>query len=169
MEPSQQQQTRVPVFLWEALKDTFNEHDQQFLRDIAPLVGVSVADLRKTIFGMRNPLTTVAINTQPAWWEGTHCPVRMKTPQGIWKLCGEFCEAHGFCCKHRGFRLSNTSQPTARLASDPFFTRIAKRVPYKWEGEVVWVGEDGSVLDTNNCVIEGLNICYETGILLEAP
>lgn len=164
MEPPQQQ-TRIPVFLWEALKDTFNEHDQQFLRDVAPFVGVSVAELRKTIFGLRNPLTTVAVNTHAAWWEGTHCPVRIKTDQGIWRLCGEFREAHGYCCRHRGFRPTRLS----RRVDDPFFSNISKRVPRKWNGEVVWVGPDNSVIDGEGQILEGLHICYTSGVLLAMP
>jgi hypothetical protein len=166
MEPVQ---TRLPAFLWDALQDVFYEHDVQFLRDVAPLVGVSVTELKKTILGTMGQRQTVMVSKQggDAWWEGQLCPLRVRNEETAhWRPCGHFREAHGFCSEHRTYK-----QPTSSLRhrEDPEFQSLASRKPVRWNDSTVWVDAEGWAVDGEGRAVEGLQICPLSGILLKRP
>jgi hypothetical protein len=154
-------QTRIPAFLWDALKDVFYEQDVAFLKALAPHIQVPLAELKRTLLGARGQLTTIHVGNTDAWWETELCPLRVRDGRGIWRQCGQYCEATGFCRKHRHFW-----QATADLKhkDDPWFQKVCRRVPVRYEGEIVWVAEDGSVLREDGRVIKGIGICAKTGI-----
>lgn len=166
MEPIQ---TRLPSFLWESLQDVFYEHDAQFLRDVAPLVGVSVTELKKTILGTMGQRQTIMVSKQggDAWWEGQLCPLLVRNDAtGHWCPCGHFREAHGFCSTHRNFR---TPTPSLRHREDLCFRGMTSRKPVRWNETVVWIDKDGYAVDGEGHLVKGLQICPTSGILLRRP
>lgn len=166
MEPIQ---TRLPAFLWESLQDVFYEQDVRFLRDIAPLVGVSVAELKKAVLGTMGQRQTIMVSKQggDAWWEGQLCPLLVRNDETAhWCPCGHFREAHGFCSTHKQFRTPTSS---LRHRDDPFIRRLASRKPVRWNETVVWVNKEGWAVDGEGRPVEGLQICPQSGILLQRP
>ena len=154
-------QTRIPSFLWNALQDAFYEQDVAFLRAIAPHIQVPLPELKRTLLGARGQLTTIHVGDTDAWWETQLCPLRYRDPHGVWRQCGHRCEATGFCRKHVAFY-----EGTADLKhkDDSWFHIIKRRVPRRYEEEVVWVAEDGSVLRHDGTAIPNLHICLKTNI-----
>jgi hypothetical protein len=152
--------TRIPAYLWESLQDAFYEHDQSFLRILAPHVKVSYADLKRTLLGARGQLMNIQIADSDKWWEGELCPLRLRTSTGVWKACGHPREAHGVCRHHSGF----TPRIDLKHKDDPWFANIVKRVPWRYDGEIVWVAEDMSVINESGQVLP-LHICPNSGIL----
>lgn len=158
-------QTRLPIFMWEALKDSFYEFDAQFLRDVAPLVGVPVTELKAKILGARGALTnTVVLASDTAWWERELCPLFVCTGN-VWRGCGQPREPHGTCARHQFWKMMRDPHVCERAdLTEPL------RLPKSWRGENVWVSpttndacrEDGEI-------IKGLRICAKSGILLEEP
>ena len=153
-------QTRLPAHLWESLQDVFYEQDVAFLRAIAPHIQVPFAELKRTLLGARGQLTTVQIADSEAWWERSLCPLRHRDAQGIWRQCGAYREAGGFCRKHRDFW-----NPSADLKhkDDPWFQNLPKRVPWRYEGRIVWVDESG-VFEEDGKPVLGVRICTKTGV-----
>jgi hypothetical protein len=154
-------QTRIPSYLWNALQDVFYEQDVAFLRALAPHIQVPLPELKRTLLGARGQLTTIQVGATDAWWETELCPMRCRDTKGIWRQCGEYREASGFCMKHRGFW-----DPTADLKhkDDPWFQNVMRRVPCRYEGNIVWVANDGSVLHQDGTAITHIHICIITGI-----
>ncbi len=152
--------TRIPAYLWESLQDAFYEHDQSFLRILAPHIKVPFADLKRTLLGARGQLVSLSIADSDAWWEGELCPLRVRTPAGIWKSCGFTREAHGVCRHHARF----VPGIDLKHKDDPWFATIAKRVPWKYQGELVWVAEDQTVINELGHRLP-IHICPKTGIL----
>ena len=155
--------TRIPAHLWESLQDAFYEHDQSFLRILAPHVKVSYADLKRTLLGARGQLMNIQIADSDKWWEAELCPLRIRTPAGIWKSCGHSREAHGVCRHHVGF----TPRIDLKHKDDPWFQTVTQRKPWKYQREIVWVAEDGSVINEQGDTLP-LQICPKTGFLISA-
>ena len=155
-------QTRLPAYLWESLQDVFYEWDHAFLQDIAPLVGVSAAELRRTILGGSRGLQTRVIAARTdRWWEGELCPLRVRLPSGVWKGCGGLRESHGACCAHQGWKPSDT----LKHRDDAYFERLQSRKPFRYDGTIVWVAEDGSVVNDQGRRLRRLRIDPKTGFL----
>jgi hypothetical protein len=154
-------QTRIPAFLWEALQQTFYEQDVAFLKALAPHIQVPVAELRRTLFGARGQLTTIHVGDSDAWWETQLCPLRCRDEKGIWRQCGTYREAGGFCRKHRDFW-----EPTDNLKhkDDPWFQNVCRRTPWRYEGEIVWVSCAGDAITEEGEPVLGVRICPESGI-----
>jgi hypothetical protein len=160
----QQKTTRIPAFLWDALQDVLYEQDHEFLRMVAPHIGVSLSELKRTLLGARGQRTTVAIADTALWWEGELCPMRdLCVETGVWKSCGRFREAHGLCGDHRCYATAkSTASATAKAATakhkhDPYFAGLIQRTPWRYNGDIVWVGPD-DVLDAEGRLIPGLQI-----------
>lgn len=155
--------TRIPAYLWESLQDAFYEHDQSFLRVLAPHVKVPYAELKRTLLGARGQLMNIQIADSDQWWEGELCPLRIRTSTGIWKPCGHSREAHGVCRTHVGY----TPQIDLKHKDDPWFLTVAKRKPWRYLEDVVWVAEDASVINEEGYPLP-IQICPKTGILISA-
>lgn len=154
-------QTRIPSFLWNVLQDAFYEQDVAFLRVIAPHIQVPLPELKRTLLGARGQLTTIHVGNADAWWETELCPLRCRDHHGIWRQCGHQREATGFCRKHVTF-----FEGTADLKhkDDSWFQNVTRRVPCRYEEEIVWVADDGSVLQEDGTIVPHLHICSKTGI-----
>ena len=167
-------QTRIPLHLWDALKDTFYEHDQQFLRDVAPLLNVSVAELKQKILGARGALTNICVlANDEAWWERELCPLYVrggtegKEGSGVWRRCGHPREAHGVCSRHQFWE--TLKDPNVRRYADIRAKVGCVRRAVRWEGRVVWVGPTGDVYcsDTGK-IIPHLRICPTSLMVLDS-
>jgi hypothetical protein len=159
-------QTRIPLHLWDALKDTFYEHDQQFLRDVAPLLNVPVAELKQKILGARGALTNICVlASDEAWWERELCPLYVRTDGAVWRRCGQPREAHGTCCRHQFWDV--LKDPNVRRYADIRTKVGCVRRPVRWEGRIVWVSDAGDVYcsDTGD-IIPDLRICPKSGMVL---
>lgn len=154
-------QTRLPAFLWNALQDTFYEQDVAFLRALAPHIQVPLPELKRTLLGARGQLTTIQVSTADAWWETELCPLRHRDATGVWRQCGHRREASGFCRKHRDFWAATEA---LKHKDDPWFQNVVHRMPCRFEGAVVWVAPDGTVIRQDDTAIEGLYIDMKTGI-----
>lgn len=154
-------QTRIPSFLWNALQDTFYEQDVAFLRALAPHIQVPLPELKRTLLGARGQLTTIQVSAADAWWETELCPLRCRDTAGVWRQCGCRREASGFCRKHRDFWCPSDD---LKHKDDPWFQNVVKRMPCRFEGHIVWVAPDGSVIRQDGTPFEGLHINLETGM-----
>jgi hypothetical protein len=154
-------QTRIPAFLWNALQDVFYEQDVAFLKALAPHVGVSLPELKRSILGARGALTTIHVGNTDAWWETQLCPLMCRDEAGIWRQCGHYREGTGFCRTHHNFW-----QPSATLKhrDDPWFQKVVRRVPWRYEDAVVWVSPAGDAIYEDGSALEGVLICPQSGI-----
>jgi hypothetical protein len=134
---------RMPVGLLDHIQTVSARQDQQFIIDVARILGLSGAathDMRRKILGTLGTPTLVCTETNP-WWVNTQCPIMMKSPCGMWRRCGSTCESHGKCWHHRA-----SKKP---VYTDPAFAEMESRTPFRYDGELYWVSEkDGSVLDS---------------------
>ena len=148
-------QTRIPAFLWDALQDTFYEQDVAFLRALAPHVQVPLAELKRTLLGARGAATTIHVGSADAWWETALCPLRCRDSKGLWKQCGRRREGGGFCWNHRHFWEGSAD---LKHKDDPWFQNVPRRTPWRYEGEIVWVGPDGDALKEDGTPVVGIRI-----------
>lgn len=134
---------RMPVGLLDHIQTVCARQDQQFITDVARILGLSGAaahDMRRKILGTLGTPTVVCTESNP-WWTGTQCPVMIQSPCGMWTRCGSMCESHGKCWQHR-----KSKKP---VYTDPAFAEMETRTPFRYDGELYWVSEkDGSVLDS---------------------
>jgi hypothetical protein len=159
-------QTRIPAFLWEALQQTFYEQDVAFLKTLAPHIQVPLPELKRTLFGARGQLTTLQVGSTDAWWETQLCPMRCRDDKGIWRQCGAYREAAGFCRKHRNFWEASA---ILKHKDDPWFQNVCRRVPWRYDGEVVWVSPTGDVYGEDGDLVLGVQICPDTGVARLIP
>ncbi len=158
-------QTRIPAFLWDSLQGVFYQQDYEFLRQVSYLIKVPIAELKRTILGSRGTPTSILVAKENTWWENQKCPLRVRSPRGLWKQCCNFREAHGFCSDHKGW---NEKKSTSALKhrNDSYFQTLKRRKPFDYEGDIVWVSEDGDVVDDKGNPISGIRINMEAGIIL---
>ncbi len=146
MSEQKQIQTRIPAVLWESLQVTFYQHDYEFLKQVSSLIRVGVPELKRNLLGAKGALTTVQIANETKWWEGVHCPLRVRSKYGLWRACTNYCEAHGTCGDHKGWK--KTAE--LRHRNDTYFQKIPVRRPFRLEEEdrILWVSEhDGTAVD----------------------
>jgi tellurite resistance-related uncharacterized protein len=129
----------MPVGLLDHIQTICARQDQQFITDVAQILGLPVADMRRKILGVLGTPTLVCTESNP-WWVETQCPVMVLSRHtSMWSRCGNMCEAHGTCNRHR---VKKTP-----VYTDPRFAEMETRTPFRLDGELYWVAEDGSVLD----------------------
>lgn len=157
-------QTRLPAFLWESLQNVMYEHDYEFLRQVSYLIKVPVADLKRTILGSKGTPTTIVVSKDNTWWEGQRCPLRVRSPKGLWKQCPHLRESHGLCGEHKGWTRSK-STADLKHKDDPHFQTLKRRRPFQLEGDIVWVSEDGDAVDSEGEPLEGLKILLDIGMV----
>lgn len=130
---------RMPVGMLDHLQTICARQDQQFITDVARILGLPAAEMRRKILGTLGTPTLVCTESDP-WWMGTQCPIMVQCSHtNMWSRCGHMSEAHGTCWRHRF-----TKTP---VFTDPQFAEMDKRTPFRLDGELYWVAEDGSVLD----------------------
>jgi hypothetical protein len=158
-------QTRIPAFLWDSLQNVFYEHDYEFLRQVSYLIKVPVAELKRNLLGSRGTPTTISVSKDNAWWEGQKCPLRVRSPHGLWKQCPHLREAHGYCGEHKGWT-KRKATPTLKHKDDAYFQKLKRRKPFDLDGEIVWVSEDGEAVDGEGCPVQGVKILLDVGMVI---
>ncbi len=154
-------QTRIPAFLWESLQDVMYQHDYEFLKIVSMAIRVPVAELKHKLLGSRGQMTAVTVSDTLAWWEKELCPVYLRSDKGVWKPCGNYRQAHGYCCDHLKF------QPTftRRRYDDPYFNSIVQRKPVRFDDEIIWVSEAGDAIRESGVPIRGLHVDLQRKIM----
>ena len=135
---------RMPIGLLDHIQTICARQDQQFITDVARILGLNAAaanDMRRKVLGTLGSQTLVFTESNP-WWVGTQCPIMIQSPCGMWVRCSRTCEnrGNGKCFKHRNSK--------KRVHTDPVFSEMESRTPFRYEDELYWVGADGSVLDS---------------------
>jgi hypothetical protein len=132
---------RMPIGLLDHIQTICARQDQQFISDVARILGLGAPaanDMRRKILGTMGTPTLVFTESNP-WWVGTQCPIMNQSPCGMWMRCGVMCQASGKCMKHRNSK--------KRVYTDPMFAEMESRTPFRHDGELYWVSNDGNVLD----------------------
>jgi hypothetical protein len=134
---------RMPIGLLDHIQTVCARQDQQFITDVARILGLSgpaAHEMRRKIIGTLGTPTLVCTEPNP-WWVDTQCPIMIKSRCGMWTRCGSTCESTGTCWQHRV-----TKKP---LHTDPAFAQMESRTPFRYDGDLYWVSEkDGSALDS---------------------
>ena len=147
---------RVPVALWDSLQDRCWAQDLAFLRDASRILGVPEVEIRRRVLGARGVVAAVVCDQSP-WYLGSCCPMMVPCPGELWRRCTEPAEINGFCVSHK--------KGKGLRHDDPYCETLPKRVPFRLDGETVWVhAEDGSVLTESGAVLKDVRIDLETGI-----
>ena len=168
MESSIESQShKIPALLWDSLQSVCFTHDQQFLRDVARITGLNERDLKVKLLGRCGMPTAIVVEKGP-WWLGSTCAAMVRGNGGLWARCGAYCCADGFCHGHtlsgkRGFGKGNR----ILRFDDPYFASLQKRRPVELEGELLWVGEDGSIVTAAGLLRTDLRIDLNTGTATE--
>jgi hypothetical protein len=134
---------RMPVAVHDHIQTICARQDQQFIYDVAKILGIPANEMRRKVLGVLGTPTVVLADASP-WWVNTQCPIMKLTDAGMWIRCGNMNEAHGTCWRHRF-----TKGP---LFHEPHFKTMANRVPFRYDNEMYWVAEDGSVLDSTGTI-----------------
>jgi hypothetical protein len=148
-------QARIPLGLWDSFQEICFRFDNKFIEDVSRILGVSSVDIRRKVLGVRGAPTTVITVSGP-WWEGQTCAMMVAGPAGLWHRCGHLAEGGDTCWRHRSGR--------GRRHDDSYFARLKKRHPFKLEGRLVWVAEDGSVTTDGGVPLKGVTINLRNGV-----
>ena len=141
----------IPAGLWDGLQEICFRHDQRFVQDVARILGVPVIDIKRKVLGTRG-VPTIIPEAEGPWWIGGCCPI-MERSGYLWKRCMAPMEGHGACWGHieGGVRFD-----------DEQFAGIDKRVPFRYLGEVYWVGDNGSVLNSYGMLVSAFTVDLKT-------
>lgn len=145
---------RIPALLWDSLQDVCYKHDVAFINEVARMIGVPAADIRKRVLGVRGMPTAITVERGP-WWQGAACPWMECSEGGMWRRCGQYCEAHGACWKHR--------KGGERIYDDPYFLTLPKRVPVSIDDEIYYVDCEGAAYSVSGLKVIGLHVNLEDG------
>jgi hypothetical protein len=151
--------TRLPAALWESLQEICWRHDNKFLDDASRILGISASEIKRKVLGVRGVVSAV-ITTDSSWYEGTQCPIMMPTAGEMWRRCVEPAEYNGFCWAHkkgRGMRHDCS-----------YFHSLPKRHPWRFEGELVWVRDDGNVMRESGEELKDVRIDITNGICYDS-
>jgi len=110
--------------------------------------------------------TAIVVEKGP-WWLGSTCAAMVRGNGGLWGRCGAYCCADGFCHGHTSRGKSIGKGKGILRFDDPYFTSLQKRRAVELEGEILWVGEDGSVLTVTGLLRTDLRIDLNTGTATE--
>jgi len=141
----------VPAGLWDSLQEICFRHDQRFIQDVSRILGVPAIDIKRKILGTRG-VCMVVPEAQGPWWAGGSCPIMERTGF-LWKRCCAPIEESGTCYTHRegGLRFD-----------DEQFQQFMKRVPFRYEGEIYWVADDGTALNTFGMLVNAFTVDLKT-------
>lgn len=150
--------TRIPAALWDSLQEICWRHDNKFLDDASRILGIPAIEVKRRVLGVRGAVSAVVSSTGP-WYEGTLCAKMVLCPGEMWRRCSETAEQNGYCWQHK--------RGVPNHFTNTYFESLPKRYPYKLDGEIVWVGEDGSVMNGSGTVLEKVHIDRETGVCFD--
>jgi hypothetical protein len=141
----------IPAGLWDGLQEICFRHDQKFIQDVARILGVPAIELKRKVLGTRGVPVVVPEASGP-WWTGGTCPI-MERVGYLWRRCAAPIEGHGACCAHRegGDRFD-----------DEQFVGLERRVPFRYDGEVYWVAEDRTVLNSFGMPVTAFTVDLKT-------
>ena len=141
---------RVPTGLWTHLQDLTARMDDAFLRDVARITKYSFTDLRR-LFPTRGLQTQLAVDTNMPWWHDQQCHMSSKNEQsGMWLRCSSVTMEGRCCIKHRNSKCGSDM----KFYDDPYFKTLPKRLPYRINGEVMWVDEDTGKIYTLSGILQ---------------
>ncbi len=123
----------IPALLWDSLQNICYQLDAKFVTDVAKLIKVPAAELKRRVLGTRGMKTAVTVADGP-WWLGQQCPL-MELRSNLWKRCGALCDASGFCMKHSGFKQGSAG---LRHKDDPHFAAVSRRIPVRADDNILW-------------------------------
>lgn len=149
---------RIPTCLFESLEEICWRFDNKFIEDVSHIIGIPASDIKRKILGVRGTHKLLLYETGP-WWQESACPTMVLDNGGLWRRCSKLCESDGYCKKHNGRH--------GLRYDDPYFESLIKRYPFKWNGEIVWVAEDGSVLTRTGELLKNISINIHNGIAHE--
>ena len=159
MESSTESQShKLPALLWDSLQSVCFSHDQQFLRDVARITGLNERDLKVKLLGRCGMPTAIVVEKGP-WWLGSACAAMERGNGGLWRRCGAYRDADGFCHTHR----KHIRSSDMKRFDDPYFASLRRRKPVDLEGEIVWVCDIGSVLTSAGLLRDDVRIDLNTG------
>lgn len=151
---------RMPTCMLDHLQHICARQDQQFIGDVARILGLSAdatRELRRKILGVVGTPTIVATESNP-WWMGTQCPIMTTASHGMKIRCGNMCTPNGRCWKHR-----TSKKP---VYTDPEFKDAELRTPFRVDGDVYWIGEDGRVYDTAGNHLKDVKVNLKSRVLI---
>ena len=147
--------TRVPAALWESLQEICWRQDNKFIEDASRIIGIPAAEIKRRVLGARGVVSAV-VSTSSSWYDGGRCPMMLPGPGEMWRRCCEPAEVNGFCGIHkkgRGMKYDNS-----------YFSTLLKRHPWRFEGAVVWVCENGTVLTESGTILKDIRIDITNGL-----
>jgi len=141
----------IPAGLWDGLQEICFRHDQKFIQDVARILGVPAIEIKRKVLGTRGVACVVPEATGP-WWVDGKCPI-MERVGYLWRRCTAPIEGHGSCWAHRegGDRFD-----------DEQFADLERRVPFRYDGEVYWVAENGSALNSFGMPVTAFTVDLKT-------
>lgn len=132
-------QARIPAALWESLQTICWEQDNKFLEDVARIINVPAALIKKRVLGTRGVVSAVVCTSQN-WFEGTQCPIMIHVGGDVWRRCAAAAESSDCCHDHRKKKM-------LRYDSE-CFADLPKLSSWRLEGEPVWVDGDGFIYNS---------------------
>ena len=150
--------TRLPAALWESLQEICWRQDNKFLEDAARILNIPTLEIKRRVLGTRGVVSAV-VSTNRSWYEGSCCPIMIPCPGEMWRRCSEPAESNGYCWAHKKGR--------GMRHDCEFFAKLPTRHPWRFEGVVVWVGEDGSVLMESGTILKDVRIDIKNGICFD--
>jgi hypothetical protein len=149
--------TRVPAGLWDSLQEICWRQDIRFMEDAARILGVSAVEIKRRLLGTRGVLCgVISTGAGGCAYDGTQCPIMVLHPGERWERCSEAAEVNGFCWLHR--------KGKGQRYDSCFFEGFEKRHPFRFEGEIVWVAEDSSVLTGGGKILKDVRIDITNGV-----
>jgi len=147
-----------PAGLWDAFQEVLWKQDVKFVQAVSRIISVPANDIKKRVLGTRGLVTVIPVEHSP-WWINTQCPVMEFVGGNMWRRCSSKCEQGDTCWDHRKLA-------AYRRYDDPYFAKIPKRYPIRYNGVIYWVSEtDGSVINGFGTVIEEFKVDLDTRLI----
>ena len=144
----------IPAGLWDSLQDVCFRHDTRFVQDVSRILGIPALEIKRKVLGTRGVPTVVPEAAGPWWMDGA-CPM-MERVGYLWRRCGHPQEAHGACWLHKdgGTRFD-----------DEKVQGLVERRPFRYEGQIYWVADDQSVLNSFGMPVGDFTVDLKTATL----
>jgi hypothetical protein len=146
--------------LFESLEEICWRFDNKFIEDVSHIIGIPSTDIKRKVLGVRGSQKILLCDSTP-WWQENACPSMVLENGGMWRRCNKLCTPDGFCKKHGGGK-------HGLLYDNPYFEKFPKRHPFKYNGEIVWVAEDKSVLTQSGEILKNVEINIHNGVASES-